>query len=220
MSRVEGALGLIKTYDRIRHEHLVRDLERVRVWLLPCGSGSNKKSLRSCELDSRYVHAETSSLEMIASTIVHEATHARLMRCGIGYELELRARVEMACVRRQLAFAAKLPNADQVRESPERSLAFCAADGRLLDRCRHRRAICRRRFNHHASSRSARLVSAGLSNFSFAYRAYTARDTRRNTTFSQAVLASMSCNRSSASLRSISSLGQTRRWDRSDQSGQ
>ena len=128
LSRVEGALGLIKTYDRIRYERLVLDLERVRVWLLPGGSGSYKNSLRSCELDSRYVLAETSSLEMIASTIVHEATHARLMSCGIGYESELRARVEMACVRRQLAFAAKLPNADHVRESAERSLAFCAAD--------------------------------------------------------------------------------------------
>src|SRR5262245_15937784 len=128
LSRVEGALGLIKTYDRIRYERLVLDLERVRVWLLPGGSGSYKNALRSCELDSRYVLAETSSLEMIASTIVHEATHARLMRRGIGYETELRARVEAVCARRERAFAAKLPNGGQVGESAERALEFCAAD--------------------------------------------------------------------------------------------
>jgi hypothetical protein len=90
--RVEGALHLIKTHDRLRYERLLRDLERLRVWVLPGGSGSYNKALRSCELDTRYVLAETSSLEMIASTIVHEATHARLMHCGIGYETELRAR--------------------------------------------------------------------------------------------------------------------------------
>jgi len=50
------------------------------------------------------------------------------MHCGIGYKTELRARVEMACVRRQLAFAAKLPNGGQVRESAEHALEFCAAD--------------------------------------------------------------------------------------------
>jgi hypothetical protein len=45
------------------------------------------------------VLAETSSLAMIASTIVHEATHARLMRCGIWYETELRrGRNRLVCV--------------------------------------------------------------------------------------------------------------------------
>jgi len=133
LRRVEGALGLIKAHDRLRYERLVRDLERVRVWLLPGSSGSYNKALRSCELDSRYVLDETSSLEMIASTIVHEATHARLMRCGIGYETKLRARVEMACVRRQQAFAAKLPNGGQVREFAERSLEWCSVDAYWTD---------------------------------------------------------------------------------------
>jgi hypothetical protein len=101
----------------------------VRVWLLPGCCGSYKEGLRSCELDSRFVLAETSSLEMIASTIVHEATHARLRRCGIGYETKLRARVEAVCARRELAFANKLPNGGQVRESAERLLELCADDG-------------------------------------------------------------------------------------------
>jgi len=36
---------------------------------------------------------------------VHEATHARLRRYGIGYEEGLRQRVEEANFRRELAFA-------------------------------------------------------------------------------------------------------------------
>ena len=43
-------------------------------------------SLNACQLDERFVLDEKSGPELIASVIVHEATHARLMRCGIGYE--------------------------------------------------------------------------------------------------------------------------------------
>ena len=45
LSRVEGALYLIKAHDRLRYERLLRDLERVRIWLLPGGLGSYKKAL-------------------------------------------------------------------------------------------------------------------------------------------------------------------------------
>jgi hypothetical protein len=64
---------------------------------------------------------------LIAATIVHEATHARLDRCGIGYD-KLRPRVEAVCFRRELAFAAKLPNGEQVREQAERKLVFYATE--------------------------------------------------------------------------------------------
>jgi hypothetical protein len=49
------------------------------------------------------------------------------MRCGVGYEEELRARVEAVCFRRELAFAQKLPNGKQVRERAERTLELCSA---------------------------------------------------------------------------------------------
>jgi hypothetical protein len=41
--------------------------------------------------------------------------------------------VEAACVRRQLAFAVKLPNGDQVRDFAERGLELCAAAGHWTD---------------------------------------------------------------------------------------
>jgi hypothetical protein len=126
LRRVEEALDLIKTYDRMRYERLTRDLERVWVRLLPDRLGSFNGSLNACELDVRFVLAGSSTTDVIASTIVHEATHARLHRCGVGYEEALRARVEAICLRREIAFAAKLPNGEQVREQAKRTLELCS----------------------------------------------------------------------------------------------
>ncbi len=41
---------------------------------------------------------------------MHEATHARLLRVGIGYDRPIRKRVEEACNRREIAFARRLWN--------------------------------------------------------------------------------------------------------------
>lgn len=125
--RVEGALGLIKAYDRILYARLLRDIERLRVCIIPYGLACYRESMNACELDTRFMLAEDSSPEVIASTIVHEATHARLRHCGIGYGQELRARVEAVCFRREIAFAAKLPNGEEARQRAQRSLEFYAA---------------------------------------------------------------------------------------------
>lgn len=103
MDRVEEALALIKRYDRLQYDRLSRDLKRVWVHVL---HGIRGEAFVTCELDARSVQPETTSPELIASTIVHEATHSRLLRCGIGYEEAVRARVEAVCLRRELAFAA------------------------------------------------------------------------------------------------------------------
>src|SRR5262245_56552787 len=66
--RVEEALNLIKTYDRIRYERLRRDLERVWVVVLVGALGSYNERLRACQLDPRHVLAEDSSPEVIAAT--------------------------------------------------------------------------------------------------------------------------------------------------------
>jgi hypothetical protein len=89
-------------------------------------AGSFNSSIGACQLDERFVLAETSSPAVIASAIVHEAAHARLHRPGVGYQEEMRARVEVICIRRQLAFAAKLPDGGQVREQAMWYLELCA----------------------------------------------------------------------------------------------
>jgi hypothetical protein len=133
LGRVEEALGLVKTYDRVRYNRLIRDLERVLVTVLSGPAGSYNSSIGACQLDERFVLAETSSPAVIASAIVHEAAHARLQRRGVGYQEEIRARVEAICIRRQLAFAAKLPDGGQVREQAMRYLELCADRGYWTD---------------------------------------------------------------------------------------
>ena len=122
--RVEEALGLIKKYDRLRYNRLMHDLERI--WVVPLSGaiGAFDTSTGSCKLDPRFVLAGPP--ETIAAVIVHEATHARLHRCGIRYEEDERARVEAACTRRELAFAAKLPDGEWAREQAVRYLESCA----------------------------------------------------------------------------------------------
>jgi len=66
--------------------------------------------------------------ERLASTIVHETTHARLERYGIGYSEELRARVEAICSRRELAFAARLPASSELQQSIVRCLEWYQAN--------------------------------------------------------------------------------------------
>ena len=127
LQRLRAALGLIKAYDPVRYRRLTRDLKRVwalAVYHLPTGGFDHR--LTACKLNARFVLAETTTPELIASSIVHESTHARLWGCGIGYEEEIRPRVEAICVRRELAFSTKLPDGQQVREWAEYSLAsYC-----------------------------------------------------------------------------------------------
>jgi hypothetical protein len=121
--RVAEALGLIKTHDRLRYNRLIRDLQRI--WVVPLfgDAGTFSRAITCCKLDPRIVLAEPP--EVIASVIVHEATHARLFQRGIGYEEAERARVEAVCIRRELAFAGRLPNGELVREYAVRALESC-----------------------------------------------------------------------------------------------
>src|SRR5215472_6109938 len=113
LTRLEAALALIKHYDRFRYDRIVRDLRRIWVTLLPTNIANFAYQIEACQIDSRYFLADTTTLEMIASTIVHEATHARLWR--FGYDEALRSRIEAICIRREIAFVAKLPNSEQIR---------------------------------------------------------------------------------------------------------
>lgn len=116
MQRLEAALDLIKASDPRRYGRIVRDLDRVWVRLVPGTIGHFDASLRACVIDERFVLRDTTTPEMIAITIVHEATHARLDRCGIAYEEAARPRIEQICFRRELAFVRRLPNGEAVRD--------------------------------------------------------------------------------------------------------
>jgi hypothetical protein len=128
LMRVESALLLIKQHSPLDYARIIRELERIWVTLSFHGLGEYKHSLRACILDERYVADSATTVEQIASTIVHETTHARLERYGIGYKQELRARIEAICFRRELAFAARLPDSAELQEGIARCLEWYQAN--------------------------------------------------------------------------------------------
>ena len=120
LTRVEGALSLIKQHSPLDYARIIRELERIWVTLSFYGVGQYHHALKACILDERYVADSATTAEQIASTIVHEATHARLERYGIEYKEELRTKIEAICFRRQLAFAVRLPNSTELQEIERR----------------------------------------------------------------------------------------------------
>jgi hypothetical protein len=122
LEHVETALMLIKQYDQKLYRQLHRDIKRIWIEPLLAASGSFKRSTGTCNLD--YQHVKSSSAEVIASTIVHEASHAHPCLLKFGYPEALRYRIERICMRRQLAFAGKLPNGAAARAQVERLLAL------------------------------------------------------------------------------------------------
>jgi hypothetical protein len=128
LSRVERALLLVKQHSPLHYSRIIRDLERIWIFLLPSGLAEYKHSLKACVLDKRFVADSAVSLEQIASAIVHEATHAKLERLGIEYDEDQRARIEAICFRRELAFAVRLPDGAQLREDRARDLSWYQAN--------------------------------------------------------------------------------------------
>lgn len=116
LTRVEEALSLIKQHSPLDYARISRELERIWVHVTVHGLGEYRHSLNACILDERYLADSATTVERIASTIVHEATHARLERCGIEYEERLRARIEAICFRREFAFAVRLPDSAELQQ--------------------------------------------------------------------------------------------------------
>jgi hypothetical protein len=125
---VEDALQLIKHHDSLHYSRVTHNLERIWVDLIPGYRAWYDRSLGACVLDERFVLLETTTLEELASTIVHEATHARLERWGISYDEKERSRIEAVCLRRELHFIAKLPHSEPLREETARTLEWCDSD--------------------------------------------------------------------------------------------
>lgn len=63
-----------------------------------------------------------STPDVIASTIIHESTHGYLCRRNIPYNEEIRHRVEKVCIRQEMAFAKRVPNAHTLMQRIERKL--------------------------------------------------------------------------------------------------
>jgi hypothetical protein len=124
LQRVEDALQLMKQQSPLHYSRVVRSLDRIWVNLTPGARGHYSRRLNACVLDERFVLAEETTLEQIASVIVHETTHAVLERRGIAYDEPRRHRIEAICLRRQLHFVSGLSGGEAEQESVKLSLDY------------------------------------------------------------------------------------------------
>lgn len=128
IQRVEDALRLIERCAPLHYRRIKNNLARIWVHLVPHGAGCYSHSLNACLLDERIVTSETTTVEWIASAIVHEATHARLEKLGIRYHEALRQRIERICARRELDFARHLSGVDALQEEITWRLDRCSEE--------------------------------------------------------------------------------------------
>lgn len=126
LDRVESALHLIRDRDTLNYSRVLKYLDRIWVRLIPSAQAHYERQLNACVFDQRFVVSET--VEEIASTIVHETTHARLERWGITYDEKVRRRIEAICIRRQLNFVGKLSGSEKLREDLLAALNWCFDD--------------------------------------------------------------------------------------------
>ncbi|MEM8622502.1 MAG: hypothetical protein AAGG47_03165 [Pseudomonadota bacterium] len=104
-----------------------------------------------------YVQAfgEMRSVEDLALTIVHEATHARLEARGIGYPEGQRAKVERICLRREAAFARRAGlSQDVIRSIEDHAEGLNEADFSTAHLCETRLAALRARLKETLGMRS------------------------------------------------------------------
>lgn len=108
---VPAALRLLKEVDSRRFRRLQRHVGWIANCALPGGGGAYHHPTRTCRLDfvtSRISPDFEYVAGAVASTLVHEATHALIEARGIEYAGEKRRRIEKTCVKEQNRFARRV----------------------------------------------------------------------------------------------------------------
>jgi hypothetical protein len=137
-ARLALALELIDRYDPRLGARLRRDVGGI--WFIPAGNTHWNTGVRAVALDLRY--ATRGTIEDLALTLVHEATHARHHALGVRYRGK-EPRAEASCIRAAMAFADRLepgqmsrPSLDALVEpwwTPEKRDSKVAEAHKILD---------------------------------------------------------------------------------------
>lgn len=96
--------------------------------VIPSSTAHYDRSLNACVLDERFTRNEATTVEDIGSTIIHEATHARLESWGVVYDEARRSRIEAICMRREFDFARHLPNSEPLLHDITARLEWCVGE--------------------------------------------------------------------------------------------
>ena len=113
MARVSEALSLIRRYDPRRFDRILRDGVRI-VFTRHIGNAQYWRPVNVIALDLPSVIRWSAS--QTATSIVHEATHARLALSGIISRRATISRVERRCVEEEITFVRRLPQSNEAFE--------------------------------------------------------------------------------------------------------
>lgn len=116
LARLERALDLVELYDARQHAIIQARLE----WLLLGGLNRGGRAFyvaasRGCVLPLSLFDESRVSLAWLASVLLHEATHGRIHALGVSTTRTLRPRIERLCLRTQLEFLNRVPDAGPER---------------------------------------------------------------------------------------------------------
>lgn len=115
LAKIDEALLLVRDHDRPAYEEMLHSFQSINVVENRSVAASWCEVTNSCWLCPQY--ARDASAAALAGTLVHEATHAKLMRGGVGYGQGVRARVEAICHRRSLSFLRRLPGSTATEQT-------------------------------------------------------------------------------------------------------
>jgi hypothetical protein len=112
---MRAILELLKDAAPEEHTRIVRYLSRIEIDRLGQPTAGYDARFGQCLVDAAYLRDWPS--HVIAGSVVHEATHARLDRAGFGYgSTDERDRVERRCVLAQIAVLVRLGAAEETIE--------------------------------------------------------------------------------------------------------
>jgi hypothetical protein len=112
IERLDEALALLEQFEPRRTRHLRRDLAQILISRYPC-RGAYFPDSRTCLTELTFLARRDISPAVVASSILHEGTHARVAefrrRVGGFAREQDRAREERLSRRSEIAFGRKLP---------------------------------------------------------------------------------------------------------------
>ena len=103
-AKVDSALVLIKTYDSVKYELVLKECKTINFWL-----GEFSSSLPPNTILISVKDLKLGSINNIACVIVHESLHLNISSCSIKMDQRLE---EYTCYKYELEFLTRLPNVE------------------------------------------------------------------------------------------------------------
>jgi hypothetical protein len=120
LAKMAAAIDLVARHQPQRFRRMREDMAGVSVEPLRTHRAEFRRASRTCVLDTFFV--DTFPVGLVASSLVHEAMHARILAAGIA-DLDQPAE-ERACRRAELRFGLAIPDGAAVVERARGALAL------------------------------------------------------------------------------------------------